>query len=167
MDIRDITALAVKISGIVLLVIVASKLPEYLKSYLAQLEALNPISIWHYVMPLLVPSIISALLITFPRMVSNSVIFNDKAVDSSIDLKAIEIIAIRVLGVLLLFWAVSDLVFHISNYMMYRSVNQDSFPLVAYNYPVLIATVVEFVFAAWLLMGTNSVVQLLRRIRRQ
>ncbi len=167
MDIRDITSLAIKISGIVLLVIVASKLPEYLKSYLAQKEALNPISIWHFVMPLLVPSVVSILLITFPRKVSDSTIFSGNTEDTSIDLSGIEVIAIRILGILLLFWAVSDLVFHISNFIMYRSVNQGDFPLAAYNYPVLIATAVEFVFAAWLLMGTNRVIQLLRKIRRQ
>lgn len=167
MDIRDITALAVKISGIVLLVIVVSKLPEYFKTYLAQQNHMNPVNIWHYLMPLLIPSVVSVLLITFPSKVSNAVIFDGKAVKSSVDLNGIEIIIIRALGILLLFWAVSDLVFHISNYMRYRSVDQGSFPLVAYNYPVVIATAVEFVFAAWLLMGTNNVVQLLRKIRRQ
>ncbi len=162
MTIRELTALTIKISGLVLLVLVAAKLPEYFKSYLEQKE-LFPI--WGYVVPLLIPAIIAIVLITAPFKVSDSVILGATRLSHKGDLAQLEVIAIRVLGLLLLFWATSDLVYHVSNHLMMSSADP-GFPGYVYNYPYLIATVVELVFALWLLFGTNGVLALLRQVRR-
>ncbi len=168
MNLRDFTALAIKISGIVLLVIVASKLPEYFKAYLLEQAEMISASIWHYIVPLLIPSIVALLLITFPYKVSDSVLTKYSDSSNLKDLEGLEIIAYRFLGLLLLYWAVSDLVFHVSNYIMLKSLSQQQFPVSDHNhnYPYLIATIAEFAFAFWLLSGTKNVINILRRIRR-
>ncbi len=168
MNIKDITALTIKISGIVLFVLVVAKMPEHFKGYLAAQEEVRSISIWHYIVPLLIPGIFAILLVAFPYKISSKLVFKENIQpDTDANLKRIEIIAIRILGLLLLYFAISDIVFHTSNYIMLRSINQQDFPVAAYNYPYIITTAVELLFALWLLAGTNNVISLLVKIRRQ
>lgn len=167
MTYRDLTVLAIKISGVVLFVLVISRFPEYLKSYLNESSSEGMTRFLAYFLPLMIPGFISIFLFKFPSLVADQIIVGSEGLSScEFDFERLEIILIRVLGLLLCFYAISDLVFHVSNIVQFSRVPAIQFPLSAYNYSYLIATVVEFIFALWLLMGTKGVIQVLNRIRR-
>lgn len=168
MTLRDITALTIKVSGIVLFIIVVARMPEYFKDYLTDQSAMVDGIAWRYIVPLLIPSIAALLLVLFPYSISDKVVFAAKSENEfKTQIHEIEIVAIRILGLLLLYWAISDAVFHATNFMMLKPEVQSDFPLSAYNYPYMITTVVEAICALWLLVGTRQVVYFLTKIRRQ
>jgi len=95
----------------------------------------------------------------YPQQLSNRMV--KVSPEDSIEhdlIYSIEKISVSILGLYLLFNAISDLVFNISNYLIMWATIEGDFPLAAYNYPVLIATVVELFFALWLFFKTKSIV---------
>ena len=153
MKLHDVTALAVKIAGLVLFVIVLSKMPEYVNSYLQFENSQNPISYLYYVLPLLIVGIACLLLFFFPYKISNLLLIDsDTASASSSDFaNQLQPIAIRLLALLLLFWSISDIIFHFFVYFMYRDIVDASYGADTFDYPGLFATFVELAFALILL----------------
>lgn len=168
MTLRDLTALTVKISGLVLFVLLVARLPEYLKSYIADGGYEGEFVFWIYFLPLVIPGIVALLFFTFPYSIANRMIATSPdRKESNFDLAGIELILIRLLGLLLFYYALSDLVFHLTNFYYLKSDIGGDFSIESYNYAYLVATVAEFVFALWLLAGTGSVVRFMQKLRRQ
>ena len=167
MTLRDLTALTIKISGVVLFVLIVAKLPEYFKSFLTDSANFGSDVLWIYFLPLVLPALVSILLFAFPVTIANRFVAspNDE-MDTKFDLVAIELVLIRTLGLLLLYFAISDLVFHLSNLYIVKSDLGDKFSIEAYRYPYLIATAAEFIFAFWLLVGTKNIVSFIKNMRR-
>ena len=167
MTLRDLTALTVKISGLVLFVLLVARLPEYLKSYIADGGNEGFYIFWVYFLPLVIPGIVALLLFNFPYSIANRIITTPADQNGAeFDLAGIELILIRLLGLLLFYFALSDLVFHLTNFY-YLSSDINGFTIEAYNYAYLVATVAEFVFAFWLLAGTGSVVRFVQKLRHR
>jgi hypothetical protein len=168
MTLRDLTALTIKISGVVLFVLIVAKLPEYLKAFLTDSANSGSDVFWVYFLPIVLPALVSILLFTFPVSIANRIIASpNNEIDTNFDLVTIELVLIRVLGLLLLYLAVSDLVFHLSNLLVVKRDLGSDFSIQAYRYPYLIATAAEFAFAFWLLVGTNNVVNFVKKLRRE
>lgn len=167
MTLRDLTALTIKISGVVLFVLIVARLPEYLKAFLTDSANSGPNVFWIYFLPLVLPALVSVLLFMFPITIANRIVTpSSNEVDTKLDLVSIELVLIRVLGLLLVYFAISDLVFHLSNLYLVKRDLGSNFSIQAYRYPYLIATAAEFIFAFWLLVGTRNVVNLIKKLRR-
>jgi len=168
MTLRDLTALAIRISGVVLFVLIIAQLPEYLKAYIIDGGNAGSYIFWVYFLPLVIPGLASLLLFSFPYSISNKIITTSKEQnESKYDSAEIEVILIRLLGLLLLYNALSDLVFHLADILIFRNELGNNFPIEAYNYSYLFATIVEFIFSFWLLAGTSSVVRIVKKLRRK
>lgn len=158
MKLHDVTALTVKISGLVLFVLVLSKIPEYVKSFVSAENSQYATSSLYYILPLLIVATACIILFLFPYKISNHLLFKSESVSMPDDLTGqFQIVAIRLLGLLLLFWAVSDIVFHIFNYLMLRNLADASFSVSAYNYPLIVATGAEILFAYILLTKAKDI----------
>jgi len=159
MKLHDVTALAVKIAGLVLFIIVLSKMPEYVNSYLQFENSQNPISYIYYVLPLLIVGVACLLLFFFPYKISNYLLIESgtTTITSSDFTNQLQTIAIRLLALLLLFWSISDLVFHFFVYFIYRDIVDPSYSAGTYDYPSLFATIAELVFSLVLLTRAKSI----------
>ena len=158
MKLHDVTALAVKIAGLVLFVIVLSKIPEYVNSYLQFENSQNPISYLYYVLPLLIVAVACLLLFFFPYKISNHLLIDsDSTVSPSNFANQLQAIAIRLLALLLLFWSISDIVFHFFVYFIYRDIVEASYGAGTYDYPSLFATFAELAFALVLLIKAKNI----------
>lgn len=167
MTLRDLAVLSIKISGIVLFVLVVSRLPEYLKSYLSDESSMGMAKFWIYFIPLLIPGVIAVFLFKFPMIIADQVVYGGGDVSKDeIDFDRLELMLIRILGLLLCFYAVSDLVFHLVNMFQLSRGSLFESSLSSYNYAYLLATGAEFAFAFWLLLGARSVVKLLDIVRQ-
>ncbi len=165
MNLRDLLALSMKTAGLVLIVLLVADLPEYLKGYLALEKMTGETGLWIYALPLLLPLLLAVLFITFPYSLSDRLICSKEDL-SELNLERFEIMAMRLLGLVLLYLGVSDLAFHLSNFMLMRSDIGQEFGASAYNYPYLLATLVELVFALLLLMRARGIQALLHRLER-
>ena len=158
MKLHDITALTVKISGLVLFVIVLSKIPEYINSYLSYESSLNPVSYLYYILPLLIVGIACLVLLFLPYTISNHLFFESATPSSSTDMtNVIQVIAIRLLGFLLLFWSVSDLIFNLFVLLIYRDLIEPSYAAGTFDFPALFATIAEILFAFVMLKNANKI----------
>ena len=152
MKLHDVTALAIKIAGLVLFVTVLSKIPEYINSYLSYESSQNPISYLYYIIPLLIVGTACLVLVFIPYKISNHFLFESATPSSSTDIaNHIQVIAIRLLALLLLFWSISDIVFHFFVYFIYRDLVDPSYATGTFDYPAVFATLVEIAFAVILL----------------
>ena len=158
MKLHDVTALAIKISGIVLLVLTLSRIPGYVNLYLSFAGTNTPVNYLLFALPLLMVAIACVLLIFFPYKISNVLLFNAEAtLQPSVLDNTILTIGIILLGILLLFWSVSDLAYHFFVYFLYRDSIDPSYSAATYDYPSLYATVVEFAFAAIMLLKSKTI----------
>ena len=167
MTLRYITTLTIKISGVVLFVLVVARLPEYLKTYLTDSVNSGANVFWAYFLSLIIPAVIALLLFTFPRTVANRIVeYSSDEPETQFNFEIVEMLLVRILGLALLYYAVSDLVFHIANLLHVRKGLGSDFSMHAYNYSYFIATIVELVIAFWLLAGTKSVIKFMQNLRR-
>ena len=159
MRLHDVTALAVKIAGLVLFVIVLSKMPEFVNSYLQFENSEIPLSYLYYILPLLIVGVACLLLFFFPYKISDYLLIdsNTTITSSSEFANQLQTIAIRLLALLLLFWSISDIVFHFFVYFMYRDIVDASFGSDTFDYPSLFTTFVELAFAVILLTKAKSI----------
>ena len=170
MKLHDIIALTVKISGLVLFVIVLSKIPNYVQSYISFSENVPSTKSVYYIMPLFIVAVGCVVLFLLPYQITNHLIIDtDKSPKPDQFTNQIQIVFIRLLGLLLLFWSVSEIVFHLFNYFTIRSsVNTTGleFPASTYNYPAMIASVVEAAFAYVLLIKATAISSYLNSVGR-
>ena len=165
MNLRDLLALAIKVAGLVLIVLLLSKLPEYLKGYLVLEKMTGESGLWVYLVPLMIPLSLAVLFLTFPYSISDRLVTR-KTSFSSAKLRDVEVLAIRLLGLILLYFAISDLAYHMSSLMLTNSDAGQEMGVVPYDLSYLVATVVEMVFSLVLLLGAKSVQALLHRLER-
>jgi len=164
MNIKDFSVLAIKISGIILLALTVSKLPEYFEQYTTRVKYMPAVTIWHFIIPIIIPSIISILLIFFPYTVCNTIIFESNIhEESDLSYKNIEIIVIRILGLLLMNWAISHLVYIVSNIIMFSSSPEQEVPKIIFHYPGMLSSIAELIFSIWLLFEAKSISNFLRK----
>ena len=157
MKYSDLSALAIKIAGLVLLVLLLSGLPEHIELLKSTQSAYSPVSVFYVALPIAVVILASVMLILFPYKISNKLIINpDDAINLPPD-NIIQVIGIRLIGFLLLFWAISDLVYYFFLYFIYRDMIEASFGAGTYDYAALLATVAELIFALFLLFRAKLI----------
>jgi len=162
----DFTALAIKMAGFVLLVLVLSKIPEYIQSFLSLEKSGYATGTLYYILPLVIVSFACVMLLLFPYKISSKLIVTPEAKEPGQLAETHQIIGIRLLGLLLLFWSVSDMVYNLFNYLMLRNLADASFPISTYNYPYIISTGIEILFAFILLRNTKSISAYLNEISK-
>lgn len=157
MKYSDLTALAIKISGIMLLVLVLSKLPEHIELIKSAQNTYADFSLVSIVMPFVIIVVFAVILILYPYKIANKLIVSSTDQIDPSQYNIIQIISIRLLGFLLLFWATSDLVYHFFIYFIYRDIVDASFGAGAYDYAAMFATVAEFIFAVLLIYKSKTI----------
>ena len=158
MKLHDVIALTIKIAGLILLVISVGRMPEYVNIFSSEEAGKYGLNALYLVSPFLVIVGISLLFILYPYKVSNQLIMSpESASNLTEEINLLQIMAVRLLGLLLLFWSISDIVFHFFNYLMLRKASGVSMPLSGYNYPVIIATVAEIAFSVILLIKAKTI----------
>jgi hypothetical protein len=153
----DLTALAIKISGIFLFVLAISMIPDYVSTYVSIEKGARSVNVLYVIAPFFIVAIACTMLLLFPYKISNKLIVAADLSERNHSTSLYQLIAIRLLGVLLLFWSVSDMVFTLGTYLMLRDVTETAVPISALNYPYLVATGVELVFAIVLIRNSNRI----------
>jgi len=152
---KEITAYAVRIAGLILIVTTLVKFPVAIYAYTTQLEN----SIAAYFLPLLIPLFIGVLLFKFPTSFSDKYINLPSTTEHILNTDQYLYIGTILVGYILLFYSISDIVFHVSNYYYLKSASGGELTILAYDYPAVIATVAELVFSLALVVKAKYLVQ--------
>jgi formate hydrogenlyase subunit 3/multisubunit Na+/H+ antiporter MnhD subunit len=166
MKIIDLTALSIKIAGIVLFVIVLSKVPDYVQFFYTAEKNQYTVSELYLALPIVIVAAACIGLFLFPYKLSNKLIVTPDTTDQSHISNAYQTIGIRILGLLLLFWSVSDMVFTLFNYLMLRDPSETLVSVSTVSYPYVIATTVEILFAIFLLRYSSKISAYINEINR-
>jgi hypothetical protein len=119
--------------------------------------------------PLIFPLIIGSVMWFFPGTINNKIMGHDSEPSlNNKTLNELERIAVTVLGLILMFYALSDITFHLV-YVVAQNIEAsaklNTFMVGAENWGLIIATVFEIIFALFLLIKTNGLLLLLRKLR--
>lgn len=166
-DYRSIVRLILKLTGIALMVYgvvhLASSAPFFL-SFISNSE--TPYQSTMMLIPPLIIIIFGLILWLFPAPVTNTLLQKGTAEDDANQTwpAKLERIGISLLGLWLLYRAISDLVYHL---MVYRAQhNSPLFPSGYSEFPAyMTATLVELVFALFLIFGARGISRLLHQLR--
>jgi hypothetical protein len=163
-DYSSIVRLAVKLFGMALVAYGAITLSSYLPSVFAERNWREKESIvWvAYFLPLAVPILFGLLLWFFPATVANTVIRSKLPAKTGKNdfARDLEQIGVSLLGLFLLYQALSDIIYHVTFRALIGRVRvpDDFLALMA-------ATTVEFVLALIFVFKARGVVNLMQRMR--
>jgi hypothetical protein len=166
MKIIDLTALAIKVAGIALFVIVLSKIPDYAQFIYTAEQNKYTVSVVYLVLPLVIVAAACIVLFLFPYKLSNKLIVTPDTTEPSDLSNTYQVIGIRLLGLLLLFWSVSDMVFTLFSYLMLRDPSKSLVSVSTISYPYVIATTIEILFALFLLRYSNKISAYINEINK-
>ncbi|HSI23388.1 MAG TPA: hypothetical protein VK959_10240 [Methylophilaceae bacterium] len=169
MDYKDLTSLLVKIIGAVLLFWYISWLPTLIP------DAIKAPSFWPAFLLAGLPSLgnlaIGLILFFFPATITNKLIDGNKLNTDKTFLPALQVLALRLVGVFYVFNSIIDLVTHFSTVILtpriylLRGITP---PLSAWT-PTLaayvVATFVELGLALWLVLGAEGISNSIQKIR--
>ena len=168
MKLSDLAVLTIRISGLVLFVLTIAGLPEYLKSYLVDGGGSDAYVFWQYFLPIVIPGIVSLLLFCFPYSIANKIVIKlPGSKESEYNLFEIELILIKLSGLVLIYFAASDLILHMVNILIFKREFGNDFSMRAYNYPYLVADIFKFFVALWLIIGTRSIAKTISNLRQK
>ena len=169
MDYKDLTALLAKLTGAVFLFWYISWLPTLIPG------ALQAPSFWWAifvnVLPSIVPLSLAVLLFAFPATVTNKLVGGNKLNTDAAFLVALEILALRLIGVFYVFNSVLDLITHFAKVLITPSLYEKigvSAPPTAWTpdtAALTLATFVELGLALWLVFGAYGIANALQRLR--
>jgi len=157
---KELTTYIIRLAGLYLIVYTFSQFPLNYFSYISQLEN----SMFVYFFPLLIPLFAGIVFITLPQTISNKLIKTKEVQLESIETNTLLYVGIIITGSILLFYSLSDMVFHISNYYVIKGKIDGEFPIFAYDYPTAIATVIELVFSLSLIFKTKVIIKFIRKV---
>jgi len=153
----------------VVIVFAITGIPGYITGYLYQ-GVDTPINFVTWVLvPLIFPLIIGSVMWFFPGTINNKIISgNTESEINNKTLNELERIAVTILGLVLMFFALSDMAFHItyivaSNYL--DSAKLTTITISAENWGFILATLVEIIIALYLLIKANGLLLLLSKFR--
>lgn len=169
MDYKDLTALLAKLVGAVLIFWYVSWLPTLVPG------ALQAPSFWWAifvnVIPSIVPLSLAVVLFTYPATVTNKLVGGSEISTDDSFLVALEILALRLIGVFYVFNSVVDMATHFSKVLITPSLYEKmGMPAPSTGWtPDLaawtIATFVEFGLALWLVLGARGIANAIQRLR--
>lgn len=165
-DYKNAVRLVLKLFGLGLLVYAVTSLATFLPPLLAGRHGTELEVVVSYFAPMVVPVLLGTFLWFFPSPVANTIVRFDPASKS---LEAgwapeLESIGVALLGLFLLYRAVSDLVYYVMDHQAKVAMLGNVRAPDDFN-ALITATIVELVFALILILRAKGIVSLLRKAR--
>lgn len=152
-----------KLFGVGLVVYSAVTFSTYIPAIVDNSAPLDWGMVLAHASPTIITCFIGIFLWLFPTMVVNTIVLPSldlKNIGGEWDTKA-ERIGVTILGLFLLFRALSDLVFNVASYIIDAPAVK-----IQMNFQVaMITTIVEFILAVFLMLGSTGITNTIRKLR--
>jgi len=113
MDLRQLSLLLIKIAGLVIVAIAITAIPGYVNYYVDRGEGTLLSFFALTVIPLAFPVIIGVLMWRFPSTITNKILIDGAEYAKQSDMIAeLERVVVTLLGLLIMYFALSDLVYN-------------------------------------------------------
>ena len=147
---KDITTLAVRIAGLAIIIFTTIEIPRYAYAFASQLEK----NVFVFSLPILLCMTIGIILFKFPKTFSDAFVKLDEPV--SVNATELFTLGLKLVGFVLLFYALSDAIYWIAYYIQLKIATGASITIMNFDFPAVIATVVELLFALSLILKTKT-----------
>lgn len=170
MNTKELSTLLIKIAGIVIIIFTVTGIPGYVASYAAFMDK-STVSYFAYVIiPNVLPLIVGIWMFLTPQKLTEKIIEikqTDEQYKKTTNLAEIERIAITVLGIYLLFLAISDMVYNFYEWYHFKEKYKPLSGKITYIelYARITATFAELILGLWLTLGTKGIIKLLNKFR--
>ena len=170
MNNQDLATTITKLGGVALIIISILNAASYIPYLVIRPEALwttNFISA--YLSKIILPALIGLGLIYFGGTLIRRHIPDTQVMQEN--LAALEKTALSVMGVLLLYYALGDMIVHLTQLYKANAMIKSGVPIHiedqmgADTFSVIVATVFEIAFSLWLILGSGGMVNLFNRFR--
>ncbi len=154
---KDLSNISVRIVGLALVVYALAWLPSQHYIYTLRPESEYLL----FIIPSLIPAIAGFIMLYFPITIGRKI---EQSIPDTIkidDPSAILNIGCILIGLLLLFYSISDLVFHLSTMAILGYSPQAELSELTFDYPSLIATIFELMFALLLVLKSKIIIRTL------
>lgn len=158
-DMKELTSLCVRIAGLLLIVFSLLQVPTLFIGYMSQIEN----SILGFSLPIIFPLLVGVILFKFPNSFSDTYISLNTNELEKLNINEYLQLGLILIGVILVFYSLSDLVVHITDYFFLKNKTGATPTILNYDYPILIATIVEFMFSIFLILKPKSVIVFIRK----
>jgi hypothetical protein len=160
MDTRTFAATLLKVAGLVIVIHALSQFPNYLPApWDPQATYSVTLAIMSASVNVLPPILLGSILWFFPGKVANRIIVPEAGVEA-IPLAGVERVAVTTLGLFLVAWGVSDLVYQVALYFQIRDQNYGMYAL-----PRMLSAFVQFSAGAVFVLGAKGIVRWLQSMR--
>lgn len=165
MNAQNTSDLLLKISGIIVLIYTIINIPTYINYYIAYADRSFSIFIISVVIPNILPLLVGIFLYNAPQKITNKIVLNESEVTEGEGGQfhmVLEQIALSVLGFYFLFSSVSDIFFHLANFVQGKANFSKNFRgeisyLLFLKDPTTISTIIEFVFSLWVIFKAKAI----------
>ncbi len=148
---NELATMSVRIAGLFLIVFTVSKIPVHNMAYTIRPEY----GILSYTLPSAITIIVGIFLLMFPKTISKRLMDSaPEQIELSNPMAILNILCIAI-GVVFLFYSISDLVFHISTGAFLHFSHDYELTLLTFDYPGAIATIIELLFSLLLVFRTK------------
>ena len=157
---KQLTPYIIRFAGLILIAFAITKFPMHYFSFISQLEN----SFIAYFVPLLIQLFVGIIFFAIPQTISDLVVELKETSKYELEPDTLLYICIVITGFMFLFYSISDIVFHISNYFFLKNQIQDEISILNYDYPGLIATVVEMLYSLALILKAKSIMLFIKKV---
>jgi hypothetical protein len=165
MDAKTISAILLKVAGLMIVAMCVAQLPSYFPLMgrgaewsLTEVLATSAISLG----PL---TVLGLCLWFFPGTIANRIVSGESLSRSASDVRAIELVALTVLGIYILTWGVIDVVRDVVFIVAMQRQSPDYVPIPASIVGRIAASVAQLIIGAWLCVGARGISRVVERLR--
>jgi len=165
MDIKDISAVLLKTSGLVMLAFAAFEIPSYFLPRASDYEISVLTAVVQAAAMLSLPIVLGLLLWFFPATVTNKMVSGPKLSGEHFGASDFERVALTVVGAWLVAYGIADLIYTVSSMVVVqRLYAEESAPLGRYI-PSVITNLAKVALGLGLALGAKGITRVISRIR--
>ncbi|MDH5178648.1 MAG: hypothetical protein OEZ39_19895 [Gammaproteobacteria bacterium] len=148
---KETITLSIRTAGLVLIIYTLAKTPVHTMAYSIRPEY----GILSYLLPFSIPIIAGILLFLFPNTIGNNLSKASPEILSVENPKRLVQIGCIVLGLVFLFFSISDAVVHVTIALMLWLSDKHELGMLTFDIPGAVATVIEIIFSLFLIFKSK------------
>jgi len=151
---KDTLTLSIRVAGLVLVIYTLSQTPVHSMAYTIRPEY----GLASYLIPSIIPILAGIIMILFPSTIGNTLSKASPELISIENPKRVVQTGCVILGIIFLFFSISDIVYHASTAIALWASDKYDLSFQNFDYPGAIATIIEFIFALFLINKSKLLV---------
>ncbi len=151
---KETLTLSIRIAGLALVIYTLSQTPVHSMAYTIRPQY----GLMSYLLPSIVPILAGIIMFMFPNTIGNRLAKASPEILSVENPKRLVQIGCIVLGMIFLFFSISDIAYHLTTAIVLWSSDKYELDILTFDFPGFIATLIELLFSLFLIFKSKLLV---------